>query len=143
MMFIFTFLSWGTAFLLSGLLRASLLKGPTTPFLLELPPYRLPTLQGLFIHTWERAWLYMRKAGTIILSISILLWGLMNFPGLPEARKETFETKRQAIGAEAPEDLRSSLLAGTLDQENLPEEVAELKERIHSVDYAEAQAALE
>ena len=49
---------------------------------MELPPYRFPTLQGLIIHTWERTWQYIKKAGTVILGISILLWAMMSFPYL-------------------------------------------------------------
>ena len=52
-------------------------------FVMELPPYRFPTLRGLAIHTWERTWQYIKKAGTVILGISILLWALMTYPGLP------------------------------------------------------------
>jgi len=62
------------------LLKFTLLKGQAPPFVMELPPYRLPTLKGTLIHTWERAWLYLRKAGTIILGISIILWALTSYP---------------------------------------------------------------
>ena len=62
------------------LLRLSLFKGPTMPFVMELPPYRMPTLKALTIHVWERSWLYLKKAGTVILGISILLWALTTFP---------------------------------------------------------------
>jgi ferrous iron transport protein B len=62
------------------LLRSTRFKGMSTPFIMELPPYRVPTLRSLAIHMWERAWLYLRKAGTIILGISIIMWFLMTFP---------------------------------------------------------------
>jgi ferrous iron transport protein B len=61
---------------------------------MELPPYRMPTMKGLFIHTWERTWQYIKKAGTIILGISIILWALMTFPGLSKEEKETYEAQR-------------------------------------------------
>jgi len=47
---------------------------------MELPPYRVPTIRGLLIHAWERTWQYMKKAGTIILGVSIVLWAMMTFP---------------------------------------------------------------
>ena len=81
-MFLLTILSWVAALLIAKLIRLTVLRGPSTPFLLELPPYRLPTFKGLIIHTCERAWQYIRKAGTIILAISIIFWALMSFPGL-------------------------------------------------------------
>jgi ferrous iron transport protein B len=68
------------AVLLARVLRKTLLKGDSMPFVMELPPYRLPTLKGLLIHTWEKAWLYIKKAGTVILAISIVLWFLTNYP---------------------------------------------------------------
>ena len=62
------------------ILRVTLLKGETEPFVMELPPYRMPTLKAVLIHTWQRGWMYLRKAGTIILGISIILWAAMNYP---------------------------------------------------------------
>jgi ferrous iron transport protein B len=62
------------------LLRLTLFKGETTPFVMELPPYRMPTFKAVAIHMWQRTWLYLRKAGTIILVISIILWAAMSYP---------------------------------------------------------------
>ena len=67
--------------LTAWLLRATIFKGEDAPFVMELPPYRLPTLKSILIHTWERAWLYLKKAGTIILGISIILWAMTTYPG--------------------------------------------------------------
>ncbi len=83
-LFLITLLAWASALLVSKLLRATIIRGAATPFVMELPPYRLPTLQGLLIHTWERTWQYIKKAGTIILAISILIWAAMTFPQLPD-----------------------------------------------------------
>lgn len=99
MMMLLTLISWSMAFLAAKFLRSTILRGPNTPFLLELPPYRLPTARGLVIHTWERAWLYVRKAGTVLLAVSILFWALMNFPRLPESRNAAFDAQRQALAA--------------------------------------------
>lgn len=68
------------AILLARILRSTLLKGDTTPFVMELPPYRMPTFKTFLLHTWEKAWLYIKKAGTVILGISVLLWVLTNYP---------------------------------------------------------------
>jgi len=56
------------------ILTLTVLRGDTVPFVMELPPYRMPTLKSVSIHMWHRGWMYLRKAGTIILGISILLW---------------------------------------------------------------------
>ena len=87
------------AVVLAKLLRATLLKGEMVPFLMELPIYRLPTPKGLLIHTWERSWLYLKKAGTIILGISIVLWALATFP-----QKETFEHDYESLAKQAKAD---------------------------------------
>ncbi|HQN19797.1 MAG TPA: nucleoside recognition domain-containing protein, partial [Syntrophobacteraceae bacterium] len=108
-MFLLTLFSWVVALLAARAIRSTILRGPSTPFLLELPPYRLPTFKGLIIHTWERTWQYIRKAGTIILAFSILFWALMTYPGLPEAERKLFEEKRQSVLSTVPEALRASL----------------------------------
>jgi ferrous iron transport protein B len=68
------------------LLRKTLFRGETIPFVMELPPYRMPTFKGLAIHMWDRGWMYLRKAGTIILAISILLWVATSYPKADEER---------------------------------------------------------
>lgn len=62
------------------LLRSTLFRGESEPFVMELPPYRLPTLKSVLLHMWERGELYLKKAGTMILGVSILLWFLTTFP---------------------------------------------------------------
>jgi len=69
-----------TAITMVKILRRTRFKGMSSPLVMELPPYRIPTLRSLFLHMWERSWLYLRKAGTIILGISIIMWFLMTFP---------------------------------------------------------------
>jgi ferrous iron transport protein B len=70
---------------LAKLLRVTAFEGSPAPFVMEMPPYRFPSLRDVAIHTWERAWLYIKKAGTVILGISILLWGLTRYPALDES----------------------------------------------------------
>ena len=62
------------------LLRLTVFKGETTPFVMELPPYRMPTFKALGIYTWQRGWMYLKKAGTIILLVSIVLWFAKTYP---------------------------------------------------------------
>ncbi|WP_371378418.1 ferrous iron transport protein B [Sporomusa aerivorans] len=68
------------AVLVARLFRTLVFKGESEPFVMEMPPYRLPTFRSIFIHMWERSLLYLRKAGTIILAVSILVWFLVNYP---------------------------------------------------------------
>jgi len=97
MLFVFTLLSWIFALFAAKILRATVLRGPKTPFVMELPPYRAPTFKGLLIHTWERTWQYIKKAGTVILGISILLWAMMTYPGLSQERVEYFEGQEKQV----------------------------------------------
>ena len=96
MLFLLTLLSWLFALLAAKLIRSTVLRGPKTPFVMELPPYRVPTLKGLIIHSWERTWHYIKKAGTIILGISVLIWAMMTYPGLSSEQEEMFAAKRQS-----------------------------------------------
>ncbi len=98
-MFFITLAAWAAALLVSLALRRTLLQGEPTPFVMELPPYRLPTVRGLMIHTWERTWQYIKKAGTVILAISILLWAAMTFPGLSDEQLAAFEAQRAQVTA--------------------------------------------
>ena len=87
-MFLLTLAGWAAALLVALLLRSTLIRGESTPFVMELPPYRFPTVSGLLIHTWERSWQYIKKAGTIILAISILFWAAMSFPAVDSEDRE-------------------------------------------------------
>jgi ferrous iron transport protein B len=91
------------AILCIRLLRNTLLKGESLPFVMELPPYRIPTLKSLARHAWLRGWLYVRKAGTTILGISIILWALTSYP-----RNSLSRTHAEAEAA----TVRSEYLAG-------------------------------
>ncbi len=69
-----------TALVVAFILKRTLLKAPPPPFLMELPPYRMPNLRTVFQNMLTRAWLFVKRAGTVILAISIILWALMYFP---------------------------------------------------------------
>ncbi|MEA3375753.1 MAG: ferrous iron transport protein B [Chloroflexota bacterium] len=78
--------------------KRTLYKGkPPAPFVLELPPYRLPTLKGILIHMWERSSFFLRKATTIILAVSVVLWFLMNIPWGVEEPKDSLFGKASAV----------------------------------------------
>ena len=68
------------AVLLARLFSRFLVKGDDTPFVMELPPYRLPTAKAIFRHTWEKGAQYLRKMGGIIMIASIVIWALGYYP---------------------------------------------------------------
>ncbi|ADK84631.1 ferrous iron transport protein B [Desulfarculus baarsii DSM 2075] len=119
MMFALTLVSWSIALLAARLLRWTVLRGEAAPFVMELPPYRLPTWRGLAIHTWERTWQYIKKAGTVILGISIVMWAMMSFPGLPEEQAAQWEQKVAAAASDeakatVEQDMAQAQLAHSL-----------------------------
>jgi ferrous iron transport protein B len=72
------------AFGFAWLFKRTLLKGAPPLMIMELPPYRLPGVRDVVMHMLERAWIFVRRAGTIILGISIILWFLSAYPKAPE-----------------------------------------------------------
>jgi len=75
------------------LFRRTVFRGQQTPFVLDLPPYRLPTARGALVHAWDRAWMYLKKAATVILALSVVVWFLSSYPKPP--------TGTQVAGADA------------------------------------------
>jgi ferrous iron transport protein B len=140
-MFTLTLISWIGALMVAKLLRITVIRGESTPFVMELPPYRMPTFKGLAIHTWERSWQYIRKAGTIILGVSIILWAMMTFPALPASRTRTFENQRKTLRSAAGAETASQLTANT-DTASLSRAAARLKAQLLKVDNQEAETAL-
>lgn len=61
------------------ILKNTVLKGETAPFVMEMPPYRIPTLKGLTIHMWDRGKGFIKKAGTVIFSASVVIWFMQSF----------------------------------------------------------------
>ena len=131
-MFLLSLAGWVAALLVSLLLRSTLIKGEGTPFVMELPPYRMPTLSGVLIHTWERTWQYIKKAGTIILAITIVIWASMTFPGLPESVTDEFDQRRERIEEElaaiTTDDMISEMQDANADGDTASEMQAEAAE---------------
>ncbi len=99
-----------TAIVVASLLKRSILRAPTPPLVMELPPYRMPHLQTVAHAVYTRALMFVRRAGTVILAISIILWGLVTFPRTPNVSETTnasvaqatHETGTEARGETAP-----------------------------------------
>ncbi len=116
-LFALTLTGWAAALLVSLILRKTILKSEATPFVLEIPPYRMPTLRGVLIHAWERTWMYIKKAGTVILAVSVILWAAMTFPELSADQIKPFDDKRASIEQSMPEgEARDSAIL-TIDSE--------------------------
>lgn len=86
------------ALIMAWIFKKTLLKGDTPMLILELPPYKRPLLSQVLRHMWDRSKLFLRRAGTVILGISILLWFLQTYPKSAEINQQ-FDQQRAAVEA--------------------------------------------
>lgn len=103
------------AVIVAFILKRTVLKAPPPPFIMEMPPYRIPNIRTVLQNMFTRAWLFLKRAGTVILAISIILWALMYFPRTETptaAASATIETAASDQPIETPaaegEQLRNS-----------------------------------
>ncbi len=132
------------AILMGILFKRTLFRGETPYFIMELPPYRMPSWKSLMIHTWEKGKHFLVKAGTWILAVSVLVWFLLNLPWGVEQKKDSYLGKvGQAIAPvfeplgfgnwEAASSLVTGVIAkeivvGTMGQIYVPEAESEPSE---------------
>jgi ferrous iron transport protein B len=87
----------GTAFLL----RRTLLRGQRADFVMELPPYRIPSARSVLYRLWDRSKVFLKRAGTIIFAVTVVLWGLTQFPrvggGPPPVEESILGTMGQVL----------------------------------------------
>ncbi|HEX7861385.1 MAG TPA: ferrous iron transport protein B [Verrucomicrobiae bacterium] len=91
------------ALLMAWLFKKTLLKGEAPLLIMELPPYKRPVFFTVLRHMWERAKVFLRRAGTVILGISIILWFLATYPR-SSAIDQEFAAKRQTVEASTAAD---------------------------------------
>ena len=108
----------GAALFSAWILKLTLLKGEAIPLVIELPAYRMPGFRNAFVTVTERAVVFLRQAGTVILLISVVLWALATYPKLPESRIAEIERTHLQQGED------ESSLENVLAQEGLAYSVA-------------------
>jgi ferrous iron transport protein B len=112
------------AVLVGILFKRTLFRGESPVFIMELPPYRMPSRRSLMIHTWEKGKHFLIKAGTYILAVSVLVWFLLNLPWGVEDKKDSYLGKFGQAVAPVFDPLgfgtweaASSLMAGVIAKE--------------------------
>jgi ferrous iron transport protein B len=112
------------AVLMGIIFKRTLFKGESPMFIMELPPYRMPSFKSLMIHTWEKGKHFLIKAGTYIFAVSILVWFLLNLPWGVEHKKDSYLGQVGQVIAPALEPLgfgnweaASSLVSGLIAKE--------------------------
>jgi ferrous iron transport protein B len=76
------------AMVVALVLRRSVTKGAASGFIMELPKYQMPRLKDMAIGLWQRAWIFLRRAGTIIFTVTVVLWLLLNFPRAQDGQNQ-------------------------------------------------------
>ena len=93
-----------TALLVAAVFKRTLLRGPVRPMILEMPAYRLPNLRTTLTNVWHRAQMFLRRAGTVILSCSVILWALATYPktnlpvGVSDDRAHEMQLENSVLG---------------------------------------------
>lgn len=92
MMFMISTITIFIALIVSKLLTFTVLKSQAkTPFIMELPSYHMPTLKGICIKVFDRIWLYLKKIVTIVAAVAVVLFVLIQFPGISKKQERKFE----------------------------------------------------
>ncbi|MCE5329653.1 ferrous iron transporter B, partial [bacterium] len=117
---------------MAKLLRVTRFKGEAEPFVMELPPYRVPTIKGVLIHMWERTWQYIKKAGTVILALSIIMWVLFTFPMIGNNYSRNYQDQLN--------DLRDSYYSGQITKDFYDNKVMETEKEMttEKIEYSAA-----
>ncbi len=132
------------AALLSALLaRRTILRGQSRPMILELPTYKIPSLRTALITTADRAWTFLKKAGTTILGICIVLWWLGSYPHLTQPSQTATQLREQAAEVRSAADVAMVVEGSTINPSAMPEaERASLAETLDQrAERADAVAA--
>ncbi len=117
---------------MAWIFKRTLLKGEPPPLILELPPYKRPVVKTVLRHMWDRSKLFLRRAGTVILGINVLLWFLVTYPKVPPgaggAPQPTIGSASQKAGEDAAKAVASGLPDGSpLRPDETPGQVDALK----------------
>ena len=100
-------------------LRAVVFKGKDEPFVMEMPKYRLPSLKLVYKEITNKAFMYLKKAGTFILAASILIWFMSNYPKYPNIEDEINQKIELAINDEVKQELQNQLALYNLENSYL------------------------
>ena len=112
------------AIIMGIIFKKTLFRGEAPMFIMELPPYRMPSFQSLCLHTWEKGKHFLIKAGTYILAVSVLVWFMLNLPWGVQSKKDSYLGQAGQVMAPALAPLgfgtweaASSLITGVIAKE--------------------------
>jgi len=118
------------AVIVALILKRTLLRGETPPFVMELPPYKVPSPRLVLERMVDRGWAFIRRAGTLILAVAIVVWALLYYPHNSAAVQESVAKERAALAAQIDrlpgDDARRSELVTELSRYDDPAQQAQL-----------------
>jgi ferrous iron transport protein B len=121
------------AILMGVVFKKTLFRGDAPAFIMELPPYRMPSMRSLCLHTWEKGKHFLVKAGTYILAVSVIVWFLLHLPWGVEHKKDSYLGRAGQVMAPAFAPLgfgtweaASSLITGVIAKEIVVGTMAEI-----------------
>ncbi len=97
-----------TAIAMALLLKRTLLRGPTPPLVMELPAYKWPSPSNVLHRMFERGWAFVRRAGTLIVAVSIVVWASLYYPHNAEKVEAPFVAQRDALEAQLAKEPEGS-----------------------------------
>ncbi|WP_068112883.1 ferrous iron transport protein B [Tropicimonas marinistellae] len=116
MLFYLSTITVVVAMLVAKLLTSSVLRNEeTAPFVMELPSYHLPTLTGVARRSFDRTWLYIKKVGTVVVAIAIVIYVLLQFPGVPAEKQLAYQAEAEAAVAQFYETLYGNPLRAAVE----------------------------
>ena len=105
---------------IAKLLTLTVLKDKeTAPFVMEMPPYHIPTIRGVLGRAVERVWLFIKKITTIVAAVAVVIFVLLQFPGLSEERKAHYEGEKEKAMSTFFRKIKSTPHADRLSEENI------------------------
>lgn len=124
MMFFISTITVFAALIVAKFITTTILKNrETAPFVMELPPYHLPTVKGVVIRASERVYQYIKKVVTIVLAVAIILFALLQFPGLSDEKSKIYEQETTKMLSTFDKKVKKNKYYSTVDSK---EEVADL-----------------
>jgi ferrous iron transport protein B len=112
------------------LLKRTLLRGPTPAFVMELPAYKVPSLRIVLHRMLERGWAFIRRAGTLIFAVTIVIWAMLYYPQRPEAVEASLAERRAEITASLQSADISEVHRDALQEELAAFETPEGREKL-------------
>lgn len=111
-------------------------KQPSAPFIMELPPYHMPTLRGVIIRSVERTWIFVKKIATVVAAVSVGVFLLTHFPTLSKTSMEGYQAQMDAALEKFRQGISATRFAEAASTEEGMEQLIDAQERVRKASFA-------